>query len=240
MKAIKLGLAILVFMLVALPSMALAQEAPRYSFATAQGNSSLQAIPGKEAEQGVIYFYNVDGNRITHVTLEVLEAPSGWEVDITPALHQQEYSVSGTTITVTENLYVEPSQVSAEEITDVPEGMICLTLPNKLGEGVPGYCLAKVATITIHVPKSEKVGTTGDIKIRGTGSWLGQTGSASIQQQRDFDFNVTTVYDITNPEVPLTGKGFDVGRWVPVIVAVAIVAAAAVLLPRFLGRRKAG
>jgi len=243
-KAFGIIAVLILALLLALPAVVSAQdEEAKYSFASAQGASNLQAIPGKEAEPGVIYFYNVDGNRITHVALEVVEAPDNWVVEIDPPLHQQDYSVSGATVTVTENLYVEPTQLSLEEIKDVPSGWdVCLTLPNRgANPGEPGYALAKKVTITVHVPKSEKVGTTGSTKILGTGSWLGQTGAASIQQQRDFDYTVTTVYDITNPEVPIDhGKSFDVVRWVPVIVAVAIVAVAAVLLPRFLRRRRAG
>ncbi len=52
----------------------------KYSFAPAREASSLQIIPGGEARVA-IYFYNVDGNRINHITLEV---------DIAPPLHDTE------------------------------------------------------------------------------------------------------------------------------------------------------
>jgi hypothetical protein len=233
----------IIALMLVLPTVVSAQdEEAKYSFASAQEKSGLQAIPGKESEPGVIYFYNVDGNRITHVALEVVETPENWVVEITPALHQQEYSVSGATITVTENLYVEPTQLSLEEIEDVPSGWdVCLTLPNRgANPDGPGYTLAKKVTIIVHVPKSEKYDITGDIKIRGTGSWLGQSGAASIQQQRDFDFTVTTVYDITGPEVPITGKGFDTGKWLPWIILGVVAIAAIASISVLTLRRRAG
>ena len=159
----------------------------KYSFASAQGASSLQVIPGGEA-RGVIYFYDVDGNRITHITLEVVQAPDSWEVEIAPPLHDTEVKFGGQIITVTENLYAEPSELLAEEIQDVPEGMVCLTLPNR------GYALAKAATISVRVPQSDEVGTKGEIKIAAVASWLGQTG-AIISQGRDFDFTVKIIYE---------------------------------------------
>ncbi len=144
----------------------IAEEPARYNFASVQGASSLGVIPGGEVS-GVIRFYNVDGNRITHIALELAQAPDGWEVEI-----------------VTENLHAEPTELSPEPIEDVPDGMVCLTVGNR------GYALAKVATVIVRVPESEEVGTEGDIKITAVASWLGQTGAATISQTRDFDFTV--------------------------------------------------
>jgi len=164
------------------------EEPARYNFASVQGISSLQVVPGGEA-QGVIRFYNVDGNRITHVTLEVSDEsriPGGWVVEIDPPLHDEEVQLGDQTTTVTENLAVEPAGLSSGPIEDVPEGMVCITVPNR------GYVLARVATIIIRVPDSEGAGVTGDIKITATASWLGQSGTAAIKQTRDFDFSVKT------------------------------------------------
>jgi len=163
----------------------IADEPARYNFASAWGASSLQVIPGGEVK-GVIRFYNVDGNRTTYITLEVVQAPSNWEVEIDPPLHNVEVESGGHTITVAENLHAEPTQLSPEPIEDVPEGMVCLTVPDR------GYALAKVATIIIRVPEAEEPGPEGDIKITAVASWLGQTGAASIRQTRDFDFSVRT------------------------------------------------
>lgn len=240
-------LAALIFTLMALPSQVLAEEAAKYSFASAQGSSNLQVIPGEDTE-GVVYFYNVDGNRITHVVIDVLEVPDGWTVEVAPPLAEQKYDVGGTEITVTENLYaIDPETdpkygVFAEEITDVPDGMICLTLPNKLGTeenpDTPGYCLAKPVTITISVPDSVDIGTTGDVKILATGSWLGQTGAAAIAQTREFDYTVQTVLELTN-ETPITsGGGFDIGKWLPWIIVGVVVIGAGFIILRLSARNK--
>jgi len=225
MKLIRVGLPILIFtLLLASPAVALAQEEPaKYNFATAQGASNLQVIPGTETK-GVIYFYNIDGNRITHISLEVVEAPDNWEVEIDPPLHDIEVSFGGDIITVTENLHAEPTELSSEEIEDVPEGMVSLAIPNR------GYALAQPAYIIVRVPESEDVGVTGAIKINAVAEWLGQTGAAAIGQTRDFDFSVRTVYEITEEQIITPGEGFDTGKWLPWIIlgVVAIVAIASI------------
>ena len=164
------------------------KEPAKYSFASAQGASELRLIPGGEVE-GEIFFYNVDGNRITHITMEINEEsqiPEGWEVEIDPPLHETEVIFGGQSITIAENLHIEPTDIASEEVKDIPQGMACLTLSDR------GYVLARVATITIRVPESEKVSTNSGIKVTAVASWLGQAGEVTIKQTRDFNFQVTT------------------------------------------------
>ena len=49
----------------------------------------------------------------------------------------QRLNFSEQIATVTKNLYARPTELLAEEIQDVPQGMVCLILPNQ------GYALAK-------------------------------------------------------------------------------------------------
>ena len=117
--------------LLALPLPIRAQEeAAKYNFASAQSDKELKIPPGQEG-RGKIYFYNIDGNRITHVTLEVSDAPPGWEVNIEPPLTQTQVRVSGMPVTVPENLYVEPSELLTEEPQTVPEGMVSIKVPGR-------------------------------------------------------------------------------------------------------------
>lgn len=223
-----LAIVLLAAMLVALPSLALAQEAAKYNFASAQGSKQIKVIPGGEGK-GVIYFYNIDGNRITHITLEVSQAPDNWEVEIEPPLGEIQVEIGGTIFTVTENLHVEPSELSSEEIEDVPEGMVCLTVPNR------GYALAKAAYIIVRVPDSEEIGAKGEISISAVAEWLGQTGAAAIKQSRDFDFSGEVVSEAEEEErIVEEGGGFAaiINRWLPVIIAAIIVILAAILIPR--------
>ena len=238
----KLSLSMLIIaLLLAWPSLAFAQEEPpKYSFASAQGSANLQAIPGGQSSWGVIYFYNVDGNRITHIALEVVEAPDNWEVEIDPPLHQIQVSFGGAVIPVIENLNAPPTEVYAEEIEDVPDGMVVLALPNKLGPEIPGYTIATPAYIKVQVPASEEVGVEGDIHVHAVASWLGQAGAAAITQERDFYFNVDTVYEITEE---LIVWPFDWNKWMPTIIAGAIGVAVAGLLgviyiPRLVANRR--
>jgi len=164
----------------------LAQEGARYNFASAQGSKQIKVTPGGEGK-GVIHFYNIDGNRITHVTLVVSQAPGNWEVEIQPPQHEIEVNIGGRIVTVTENLHIEPSEVLSQEAKDVPEGMVCISVPSR------GYTLAQPAYIIVRVPESTEVGTKGDIKISAEAEWLGQSGAAAIKQARDFEFSVEVI-----------------------------------------------
>lgn len=158
-------------------------EPARYNFASVQGASSLQVVPGGEAK-ATIRFYNIDGNRTTHITLEIAQIPDSWDVQIDPPLSDTEIQFGGHTMQVAENLHVEPTELSVEDIEDVPKGTVLLRVGNR------GYTLAKEATITIRVPESAQADTTGQVKITAVASWLGQEGQASIGQTRDFDYSV--------------------------------------------------
>ncbi|MEJ2740818.1 MAG: hypothetical protein P8105_13515, partial [Dehalococcoidia bacterium] len=61
-------LVITVLLILALPVSVLADDAAKYNFASAQGDKEIAVKPGSEGT-GAIYFYNIDGNRITHITL---------------------------------------------------------------------------------------------------------------------------------------------------------------------------
>jgi hypothetical protein len=223
--------------------LALAQEPAKYNFATAQGDKQIQVIPGKEGK-GVIYFYNVDGNRITHVTLDISQAPSNWEVKIDPPLHETKVEIGGQVVSVTENLYVEPSELLSQPAEDVPSGMASITVPGR------GYTLAKVANIIVRVPETENIGNKADLKIVGTAEWLGQTGAAAIKQTRSFDFTVQVISGATNTGEKIIGEGSTKPteekpegkttwqRWLPAIGVAAIAIIIIIVILVVLMRRR--
>jgi len=186
-------------LLLALPSLALAQEGAKYNFASVQGGKQIKATPGGEGE-GVIYFYNIDGNRITHVTLEVSEAPANWEVAIQPPQHEIQVEIGGRIVTVAENLHVSPSALLSQETEDIPEGMACIVIPSR------GYAMAQVARVIVRVPESAEIGTRGDIVISAEAEWLGQGGAAAIKQARDFEFSVEVISAETNFTETIVGE----------------------------------
>lgn len=143
------------------------EEPARYNLATAQGADDLRTTPGGKTE-GIIRFYNVDGNRTTQIALEVTQAPDNWVVEI-----------------VTETLNVEPTELLTEPVKDVPDGTVYLAVGNR------GYALARIVAITVHVPETEEAGTTEVIRITAVATWLNQIGEVTIRQTRDFNFKVT-------------------------------------------------
>jgi len=162
-----------------------AQEAPKYNFASMQADKALSLAPG---EEGItkLYFFNIEGNRNTHIALSVGEAPDNWLISFEPVLHESTVIVSGVTITFNEHLYVEPSEAVDKVPEDVPEGIEYIST-------AVGYVGAKALEIKIKVPVDEKLGTVGKIRIDASASWAGQVGAAAITQSRSFDYTVTVV-----------------------------------------------
>ena len=223
-------------LLLAIPSLVLAQEPAKYNFATAQGNKQIQVIPGKTGT-GVIYFYNVDGNRITHVTLNIAQAPDNWDVKIDPPLHEMQVEVNAQVVTVTENLYIEPSELLSQPATDVPAGSASITVPSR------GYALAKVANIIVTVPETEKIGQQAEIKVSGTAEWLGQTGTAAIKQTRDFEFSVQVISASTGTGEKIIGEGGAQPakksiNWLPIAIGAAVVVLIIIIVLIVLTRRR--
>ena len=254
---------VLVTLLLALPLPVHADEPAKYNFASAQGDKELKIPPGQEGK-GSIYFYNIDGNRITHIALEVSQAPAGWEVSISPPLSETQVLVSGMPVTVVENLYVEPSDLLSEEPQNVPEGMVSIKVPGR------GYALGKLAQVVIKVPESAPLGRTGEIAVAAEASWLGQSGTAAVKQARDFDFSVTVVSgsteytetiigpsnapetieetvegetneataEILPPAPESESPGSLLVRWLPAIIAVAVGILGAIFIPLLVRRRR--
>jgi len=200
--------AVLVFTaLMPMAHSALAEEPAKYNFASVQGAQEIVIIPGGEGV-GKMYFYNIEGNRITHIILEISQAPTEWQADIQPPLTDTQVEVNGQVVTVTENLYVEPSEASSEEFTSVPEGMVCIPVAQR------GYALAKEARINVRVPESQEIGTTGEVIVSATAQWLGQGGAATFSQKRDFTFTVEIVDQATEfNEVILGNNDGGTARW---------------------------
>lgn len=231
-------------MVVALSTAAYAAD---YNFASAQANKTISVIPGHEG-LGTIYFYNISGDSITHVTLEVSQAPENWQVEIEPPVGDTRVEIGGNIVIVTENLYVEPSEVLVEKPDTSPKGTMYIPIPGQ------GYALAKIATISVKVPASEAIGTQQEIVIGGVARWLGQTGAAAISQARDFTFTVNVVSETTNaeeiiiteteaePAATQSTTGEDdsqstIGKWLPAIIAAIIVVLGAISILLIVRRR---
>jgi hypothetical protein len=215
--------------LMTMASSALAEEPAKYNFASVQGSENIQILPGGDGT-GNMYFYNIEGNRITHVTLEVSHAPTGWQVEIQPPPGETQVEVNGQVVTVTESLYVEPSEASSEVIKNVPEGMVCIPVAQR------GYALAKVARIIVQVPDSEAIGTQEEITVSATARWLGQGGAVAFSQSRDFDFTIEVVNEVTEYHETILGGG--TAKWLPWIAGAAAIVILALVTLLYIRRRR--
>lgn len=179
---------ILFTILFILTPIALAEEAPKYNFATTTATGTILIQPGETLKVPAIYFFNIYGNRITHVSLSLTNAPEGWDVKIEPEMHEVQVNISGTIVTASENLYVTPSQPVKDVPAVIPEGMTYMTLG-----GVEGNIPVKIAYLNITAPQDTPLGGTYSIGVRAVGSWFGQTATLAFSQERSFDFKVQTV-----------------------------------------------
>ena len=118
-------------------------------------------------------------------------------------------------ISLTENLYVEPSTLQSEKTAGLPEGMESVVVPGR------GYTAAKVVQVTIGIPESEKAGENSEVVVTAEATWSGQQGAASIGQTRDFVFSVEVFSQTTAVNGECSGEennvDFSVGKW-PLII----------------------
>jgi hypothetical protein len=128
--------------------------------------------------------------------LYVKEAPEGWNIEINPEVHTEQFKVSGLTVNSTENLYVEPSVSTPDIPEDKPEGLEYIRM-----EGVDGYIPAKVVKITIRVPEEEEAGKTFRVGVEAIANWFGQKGMVTFSQSRTFDYYITTISKEYSEEV---------------------------------------
>ncbi len=177
---------------------------PQYNFGTMQPTDKLAGKPGQTIETR-LYFYNVYGNRPTHVRLEITETPDNWDVSIVPGVGDVEYEVAGVIQTVNENLVVYPSeaQEQAGRNSDEKEW-----ISSKVG-----YIESDFVDVVIEIPENEEIGITENIKINGVAFWLGQGGNIALEQEREFEYAVTTTTEYYEKPVNRI-TGFAVGDFV--------------------------
>lgn len=187
-----------IFFLILTP-LALAEDAPKYNFGTTSAGGTILIQPGETLKVPAIYFFNIYGNRITHVNLELSNTINGWDVKIEPERHNVQVNISGTIVNSTENLYVEPSQPVKDVPIKLPEGVQYITIG-----GIEGNVPAKVAYLNITVPADVPIGGTYSITVRAVGSWFGQAANLALSQERSFDFKVQTVTHEFTEEVVQT------------------------------------
>ncbi len=161
----------------------MSQQEAIYNLASIQPDKHIEIEAGGYGT-GLIYFYNVDGNRATHIKLEVSRSPSNWEVQVQPPARETVIDTANGSLSLIENLCVEPSVLQSEKITGLTDGLECVAVADR------GYAMAKVVCVTIQVTESAKAGDTGEVEITAEATWLGQSGAASIRQTRDFVFSV--------------------------------------------------
>ncbi len=179
---------------------------PKYNFGSAQAGKIIVAEPG-EGATGELYFYNVFGNKITFVQLNLGEAPEGWDIQLDPPIRDITYTVSGIEAVDRANVYVEPSNfVESPETLQVFRcgDSDCKYISSPAG----GYMLAKVVYIRINAPKDAPLFQDFPLVVNAKAFWHTEPGTVATQQVRTFSYTIhTTTKDmqesIVTPQQPL-------------------------------------
>ncbi len=109
-----------------------------------------EAKPGQEVVV-TWNFYNLYGDRITHITLSRISGPD-WDIRYDPPLHEEEYDISGIIINQTENLAMENNPVVLTIPENPPEGISYVKHPNK-----EGYIPVKQIKIYLKIPEDAEL-----------------------------------------------------------------------------------
>ncbi|MHB1007626.1 MAG: hypothetical protein ACYC3S_18590 [Chloroflexota bacterium] len=174
------------------PPLTLGEETA-YNFASARDVGTI-VVPTNGEGSGRMYFYNVDGNRITHITLMLRDGTPGWEARLEPAAQTVAVEVDGVSGEVEENLFVEPSTLLSEPVMNVPAGSECIAVPGR------GYALARTARLVVRPPQNAKPGDKATFMVTAEAQWLGQAGAAAIKQARNFEFTAQVATPGTHVE----------------------------------------
>jgi hypothetical protein len=186
-----------------------AVEAQKYALGAMQPVQSIQIVRG-DSFTTKLYFYNVFGDRTTHIRLWVGQGNPDW-VKIEPEEHFAQYEVAETICNITENIAMEPK---GYEYNVTPDDLMRRTVePGELTYILsPGredtYIPARVAYITFDVPEDAKVGSY-TFRIDAEGEWFGDTGciqpgAVVMKQGRQFLYDITVVSGGPFYERPIT------------------------------------
>lgn len=149
-------------------------------------SANLEAIPG-ETVTAVWNFYNIHGDRITHVALEPVNIPLGWEVSFEPGLRLVPYNVSGIIENINENVGLLPIDVVLQR-PDIPsEGMDYIKHPNE-----EGYIPIRPVKIHIRVPENTEMGKTYYFNITAIGNCFQGEGTAIPGVSTEYQVAVKT------------------------------------------------
>jgi len=160
-------------------------DTPKYSFGSMQETKNLVINPGKEISTK-IYFYNVYGDRNTHIRLDI-EKPEEWNIKITPSIEEVTYDVSGELLNFKENLVIEPSEILKEPLEDSEK--------IKYIKSKEGFVGSNFVEVKIKIPENTELGRQETIKVNAIAFWLGSGGGVSIEQERTFEYNIKVLSD---------------------------------------------
>jgi len=150
---------------------------------------NINAKPGQEVMINW-NFYNLYGNRITHVVVNKLEGPD-WKIRYDPEIHEAKYDISGVVEKVQENLALENNQVVLEIPYNLQEGINYVKHPNQ-----DGYIPVKTVKIYITIPEDAKLWKNYDFVFESKGSCFSEPGAVipAVATKLKLSIKTTTTF----------------------------------------------
>ncbi|MBI4361969.1 MAG: hypothetical protein HY558_02235 [Euryarchaeota archaeon] len=173
-----------------------------YAFGTSQIHEKIDLAPGATFTTP-IQFYNIYGDRTTHVALKGFECvdqtgyspcPEGWRswVSISPPIKPVSYRHPNTSelCTLDENFQVEPRPLVPKTSAEgTPPGWTYLPSPSKPDHWIP----ARAIEVTFSIPRDAPPGTYHFV-ASATGSWVPDKGckdtAIAFSQMRNFKYDI--------------------------------------------------
>ncbi|MFH1947219.1 MAG: hypothetical protein ABIJ23_03635 [Candidatus Magasanikbacteria bacterium] len=161
-----------------------------------------RALPGQTVEV-TWNLYNLHGDRTTHVKVNIIEAPSDWEISFEPELHEARYEVMRSIETIEENVALEPEDVVINKPEIITKGIDYVKHPKQ-----EGYILVKPVKINIKVPENAELWRDYNFVFEAQGNCFMEPGAVLPAVATQLELNVKTISE-TFTEEPVEEVGVE-------------------------------
>ena len=146
-----------------------------------------RAVPGQTVT-ATWNLYNIHGDRITHIVINIAEAPPGWEISFEPELHEATYNVTGVLQTIEENVGLRPTEVVDSIPDPKPEGMDYVKHPKE-----DGYIPVRPIDISIKVPEDAEPWKDYKVTLEAVGKCVMEPGAVVPGIATQLELTIKTV-----------------------------------------------
>lgn len=159
---------------------------PLFSFGSIQSVKSKVASPGDNVTFTMYFFSDLEyANRVSHIYAKIEESPLDWYIEFNPPALQKNYNISGIIKSISDNIYVEPRPLLPAPPAKSEKDYVYIQSPSG-----KGYLQTRPINVTVYVPNNAKIGESYHVKVVAQASWYETTGTAALNQERVFRYDI--------------------------------------------------